>query len=290
MDESTPRKRKWLQPDVALTILALGAGVGGAMLGSRYLSSRAAAAEADIARRYEERQVVVASADVPRGGTLDARNLALRSMPREFLPPGAVPAESAGDVLGRQVAIDVGRGTPILQAALADHGAAPRLATVLAADERAITIAVDELGSQAGGVRAGDRVDLHYGRRESGDAVLVPLLQQVEILGVGDSFSLASQDGAQRQYATVTLRVPAQDAPRVLLAQQAGDLSMLLRPVGDQSMLPVAVRSSRELLRRPAARAAVASPGVEVLTGGNGDLVPERTWLAAGARVAGDAT
>lgn len=244
MDESTPRKRKWLQPDVALTILALGAGVGGAMLGSRYLSSRAAAAEADIARRYEERQVVVASADVPRGGTLDARNLALRSMPREFLPPGAVPAESAGDVLGRQVAIDVGRGTPILQAALADHGAAPRLATVLAADERAITIAVDELGSQAGGVRAGDRVDLHYGRRESGDAVLVPLLQQVEILGVGDSFSLASQDGAQRQYATVTLRVPAQDAPRVLLAQQAGDLSMLLRPVGDQSMLPVAVRSS----------------------------------------------
>lgn len=289
MHESTVRWRKWLQPDVALTILALGAGAGGAVLGSKYLTMRAAAAETDVARRYETRQVVVASTDVPRGATLDPGNLAVRSMPGEFLPPGAVPAERAAEVLGRQLAIDVGPGTPILRAALADRGAAPRLSAVLGPDERAITIAVDELASQAGALRAGDRVDLHYGRRESGDAVIVPLLQQVEILGVGDSFSLASQDGAQRQYATVTLRVPADDAPRVLLAQQAGELSMLLRPAGDLSLLPVTIRSSRELLRRPAARSAPAR-GVEVLTGGSGERVPERTWLAAGTRATGDAT
>jgi pilus assembly protein CpaB len=158
---------------------------------------------------------------------------------------------------------------------------------VLSPGERAVTIPVDDLASHAGRLRSGDRIDLYFGQRQAGDAVLAPLLQQVEILAVGDSFA-AGVDGESRPYSTVTLRVPASDAPRVLLAQQAGELQLLLRGVADQQAGSGAIRSSRELLRRAAPRS--TGGGVEVLTGGNGKLTPDRTWLGVGAGVNAGAT
>jgi pilus assembly protein CpaB len=290
MQDRGAQWRKWVRPDAVLTLVALVTGVCGALLGGKYLTARAAAAEAEVASRYEATQVVVASADVARGEVLDGGNLSLRKVPREFLPADAVVAAQAGVLLGRRAAIDIGRGTPIVQAALASSVSAPGLSSVLAPNERALTVAVDDLSSQAGGLRAGDRIDLYYGRREAGDALLVPLLQQIEIMAVGDSFARAGSDGeAPGHYATVTLRVAAAEAPRVLLAQQAGELSVLLRAPGDENLQPVAIRSSRELLQAPAT-ARTTAPGIELLTGGTGDLVPGRTWLRVGAGIRGEAT
>jgi pilus assembly protein CpaB len=290
MQEDGEKWRRWWRPDAMLTLVALGTGICGALLGGKYLSARAAAAEAEVASRYETTQVVVAAADVARGDVLDNGNLSLRKVPRDFLPPDAVAAAQAGDLLGRRAAVDIGRGTPIVRAVLASSARAPGLSSVLAPNERALTVAVDDLSSQAGGLRAGDRIDLYYGRRESGDAVVVPLLQQVEIMAVGDSFARAGFEGEPSgHYATVTLRVAAVEAPRVLLAQQAGELSVLLRAPGDELLQPVAIRSSRELLQAPAV-ARSAAPGIELLTGGTGELVPGRTWLRVGAGTRGDAT
>lgn len=276
--------RRWLRVDVALTCVALGAGAGAALLAGQFLSARAAAAEAELARRYESEQVVVASADVARGTALDSGNLALRQVPREFLPPDAIPASRAADVLGGRAAIDIARGSPILAGAIVAGKGPVRLSAALATGERALTLAVDDLSSQAGNLRAGDRIDLFYGQRDSGDALLVPLLQKVEILAVGDSFAL-EEGGTPRPYSTVTLRVSTEEAPRVLLAQQAGELVVLLRSVSDHDEVPGVIRNSSELLRQPAVRSAVNR--VEVLTGGHGQLVPQRTWLVAGARTAG---
>jgi Flp pilus assembly protein CpaB len=73
----------------------------------------------------------------------------------------------------------------------------------------------------------------------------------------------------------------------VVLAQQSGTLSVVLRSRQDQQQAPVVVRSSRELLRS-GDRRHVAEPAatVEVLTGGNGDVTPARSWLAIGSSVA----
>jgi pilus assembly protein CpaB len=287
MDNVESRWRRWLRTDVLLTLAGVGAGTAGAVLGARYLTERAAAAEAAAASRYQVREIVVASSDVARGEELGGRNLAVRKVPRDFIPVDAIPAGRASEVLGSKAAINIARGTPILAAALADDESGPsRLSAVLAPDERALTIAVDELSSQAGGVGAGDRIDLFYGRRQDGEALLVPLLQQVEVLVAGDALPA---DGLEaRHFATVTLRVAAADAPRVLLAQQAGDLFMLLRAPQDKAVQPDAIRNSRELLRRPGIRS--VSAGVELLIGGSGDLMPKRTWLTPGAGSNGGAT
>ncbi len=282
MEDSGRSWRRWLRTDVLLTVAGVGAGAAGAMLGGKYLAARAAEAEAAAANRYQTREIVVASADVARGQPLGRDNLALRSVPQDFIPPDAIPAARAGVVMGSRAAIDIARGTPILAAALADAGEQPqRLSGALAPDERALTVAVDELSSQAGAVGAGDRIDLFYGRRDGTEALLVPLLQQVEVLVAGEALPPGAGDGLRsRHFSTVTLRVSAEDAPRVLLAQQAGDLFMLLRAPGDDALQPVAVRNSRELLRRP--RATSVAAGTELLTGGAGELFPSRTWLAPG--------
>jgi pilus assembly protein CpaB len=282
MEESGWNWRRWLRTDVLLTVAGVSAGAAGAVLGGKYLEARAADAEAAAASRYQTREIVVAAADVARGQLLGSNNLALRKVPQEFIPADAVPAARAEAVLGSRAAINIARGTPILAAAVADARNEPsRLSGVLSQDERALTVAVDELSSQAGAVGAGDRIDLYYGRRDGGEAVLVPLLQQVEVLVAGEALPPGAGDGLRsRHYSTVTLRVSAADAPRVLLAQQAGDLFMLLRAPDDDALQPVAVRNSRELLRRPSTGPAPA--GTELLTGGAGELFPSRTWLAPG--------
>jgi pilus assembly protein CpaB len=276
--------RKWLRVDVVLTCVALAAGGGAAVLAGQFLTARVAAAEAELAQRFESEEVVVASTDIRRGDALDGGNLALRKVPREFLPADAIRGSHATRTVGRRAAINIARGTPILAAAIADESAYARLSSVLEAGERAVTVAVDDLSSQAGNLRAGDRIDLFYGQRDSGNELLVPLLQQVQILAVGDSY-LPEDDGAPRHYSTVTLRVSNEDAPRVLLAQQAGDLAVLLRGTTDNGTVPGVIRSSSELLRQAAARPAVHR--IEVLTGGHGQLSPERTWLVSGASVGG---
>jgi pilus assembly protein CpaB len=146
---------------------------------------------------------------------------------------------------------------------------------------------VDELSSLAGGLRAGDRVDLYFARRDGNEAVLAPLLQQVEILATGDSIESGSDPGYEpRRFATITLRLSPEAAQRLLLAQQVGDLSIVLRSREDGELLPAAIRSSRELLRQPAV-AAAASREIELLTGGGGAEAPARTWLKVGAGTRG---
>lgn len=288
MEEAGMNWRRWLRPDIVLTLVAAAAGIAGAVLGGQYLRQRAADAESRIAQRYQGRQVIVAATDLARGTQLSARNIALRSVPEEYLPASALSGDRAGELLGAAAAVDLSRGTPIVPAMLVAGAAAPRLSAALAPDERALTVAVDDLNSQAGGLRSGDRIDLYFSRREGDSALLVPLLQQVEILGVGDSFPGAHQDDGPRQFSTVTLRVPAVEAPRILLAQQAGELSLLLRPVADLGVQPTTIRSSSELLR-PAARGR-AMADVELLVGGQGELVPERRTIRVGASRTGGAT
>lgn len=287
MDEKVSGWRRWLRADVALTLVAVVAGTGGAVLAGQYLTERASAAERQLAGRYAGREVVVAATDLPRGAVLSATNLAARSVPQAYLPADAVPASRAGQLLGARVAIDIKRGTPIVSAALAEGASAAKLSDVLGGDERALTVSVDDLNSQAGGLRPGDRVDLYYSERAGGGALLVPLLQQVEILGVGESFAVGGEVG-RRSFSTVTLRVRVDEAPKVLLAQHAGDLSVLLRSPADTNPVPVVVRSSNELLRAPVPRRQVSQ--VELLVGGQGEQVPARRVLSVTTARAAEAS
>ncbi|MEO8315479.1 MAG: Flp pilus assembly protein CpaB [Pseudomonadota bacterium] len=297
MDKHRKRLSWLLRVDTLLLLVALIAGVAGAVLSARYLGQSAAATEASLRNRYQARAVVVAAADLSAGESLDATRLAIRRIPKEFLPDDAVPSERAAELIGGRTSISIRRGTPVVAAALMEATRTQRLSSVLSGERRALTIAVDQVNSQAGNLVPGDWVDLLYSHNSNGDSVLVPLLQHVEVLAAGNSLLGDNTGGLPDPgggFSTITLGLSADDAARIVLAQQSGDLSVVLRAPLDTSHVSADPRSSRELLRRPSTgRPAPAEPRVEVLVGGSGALIPERSWLTVGqgrSATAGDAS
>ena len=289
---------QWLvRLDTALLLVALSAGIAGAILSARYLSARASATEASLRGRFATRAVVVAAADIAAGELLDSTRLAVRRVPKEFLPVDAVPAEQASALIGGKTAIAIHRGTPVVPAALRETHDPRRLSTILEGERRALTIAVDQVNSQAGNLMPGDWVDLFFSRSTDGDAMLVPLLQHVEILAAGVSLlgengdaGLADSEGG---FSTITLGVSADDAARVVLAQQSGNVSVVLRASGDSSLISTVPRSSRDFLRPAPKSRAPVDTRIEVLVGGSGGLLPERSWMTVGqgrSAAAGDAS
>jgi pilus assembly protein CpaB len=282
MDSS--KLRMLMQSNLALGSVALAAGILAAWLGARQLDLRAARLEQDLSRKYATASIVVASRDVPKGQLLDASLLSIRSMPRAFAPADALAPDSAGLLIGARAAIGIRRGTPVVQAALMPQGRGAKLSESLPDGMRALTIQVDQLNSISGHLEAGDMVDLHYSRNRGNGAVLVPLLLRVTVLATGHVTQADDPDGQAGEFTSVTLLVSAADAKRVVLAEQTGRLTLLLRHGADEGEPDRRIVDSAELLRTPRAGPQVAgqaTASVELLVGGNGG-VPARSWLVPG--------
>lgn len=279
------------QPSSLLPLGAVVAGAAAALGAGHFVEVRAAAAELQVQSRYAPRAVVVASRDVDRGQVLDSSTLAVRQMPQAFLPPDAMPPSRAAELIGRLALVDVRRGTPVVPSVLHSTGT-EALAARLAPGHRALTIQVDEVNSLSGRLRVGDHVDLLFSDSESSVARLVPLLEGVRILATGD---VDERQGSVARYQaiepfnTVTLLVTADEAARIVLAEQTGRITVLLRGEDDEAPLGMSMRDSRELLQ--AGRRAPGTSRVELLTGGLGEAQPSRTWLRIGgvARPSGEA-
>ena len=278
-----------------LPVIALIAGTAAAFSASQYVRGRAADAEHQLSARYQTRPVIVASQDVRKGQRLDAATLAVRHMPREFLPPDALAPPEAGELLGSRVAIDMRRGTPMVRAALQQGQIHEPLAAQLDPGYRALTIQVDQVTSLAGQLAPGDRVDLLYSRGESGATTIVPLLEAVRVIATGGDTQASSVPSAdspvERDFSTITLLVTAEDAARIVLAEQTGRLTVLLRQLQDNTPVDIRIRDSHQLLQSAKAITGSAVARIELLTGGRGEVQPARTWLLPGktASVSGEA-
>lgn len=99
-------------------------------------------------------QTVVASRALTAGTVLATADLALIGWPASAVPAGAARVIPA--VLGRRMAIGVGRGTPITTTELLE----PAVAEALAAGQAAITVDLATT-NQLALLRAGDHVDLY---------------------------------------------------------------------------------------------------------------------------------
>ena len=286
-----PNIFSWMQllrrSSLVLPVIALVAGATAAVSAAKYVKGRAADAERQLEARYKTSPVVVASQDVRKGQLFDATTLAVRNMPREFLPVDALPPIQAANLLGGRAAIDIRRGTPVVQAAVQANPLREPLAAQLSLGYRALTIQVDQVTSLAGQLAPGDKVDLLYSRGESDATTIVPLLQGVRIIATGtytEAFPAASSDSMQeRDFGTVTMLVTVEDAARIVLAEQTGRMTVLLRKPEDVAPIEMRIRDSRQLLRTSkVAAGTVRARGIELITGGHGEVQPVRTWLFTG--------
>jgi len=251
------------------------------MLAHRYLQGQAAATRQQLVGEFVTRDVLVAARALPAETTLEPQMLARRAVPERYLASDVLGIEVAAGIVGRRLNRALGSGEALTASALM-AGGAMELSALVEPGLRALTIPVDESNAAAGLIAPGDYIDLLLVTRpdEAGSTASVrPLLQAVRVVATGQQLqrpagSAAIEGDAQAagaSYATVTLRLPPEDAERVLVAQHLGDLSVLLRPSGDSTATPLRMMDAASLFGHVTRRRAVPSiTPVQFIIGGRG--------------------
>lgn len=262
-------------------VLLLVAGAFGALAagGARgYIADRLALERDRLNPPRAMVEVVVAKADLAAGATVDADSMAVRSMPAEFAPGGAIAPDAFEQVAGSRLMQPMRSGEPLLPA-LIEPVRESVFSTRIRHGIRAMTIQVDEVNSVSGMLQPGDRIDLLFTVRPPAipggppqDELTVPLVQDLGILATGHQIAPSDDPAALgRRFTSITVEVDPDQAQRLIVAQRSGRLTAMLRNPEDRApvaanALDVATLLGLRTVPQPRARAS----GTELIVGGRG--------------------
>lgn len=222
----------------ALVTLVAGIALSGAavLLVARELNNRPGALAVAEAKPLPVDQVVVASHDIAFGTEVTKAQVTLASWPKGTQPPGSFAriedlVSSTGEP--RVALRPIVRGEPILQAKVSGFGGKATLSAVVPEGKRAFAVRVNDVSGVAGFLVPGDRVDVILTRDPGGqgkqDRVSDIILQNVVVRGTDQ---VADTDrNKPKVVRTVTLEVTPEEAQKLALATQVGQLSLALRNV-----------------------------------------------------------
>ncbi|MDB5472418.1 MAG: cpaB [Caulobacter sp.] len=239
------------------TIVSLGAsallGVGALVVAKTWLpdntgQGKAAAAAAPISNLIP---VVAAKADIPFGVKLAAKDLMIIKLPKDAVPDGTystIDAVTALDNGGPVTLARLSAREPLLPAKLSGGGAKANVAAVIGEGMRAYTIKVTDVSGGGGHVTPGDRVDVLVAMEPTEGvqvegaggkgAVSGAVLQNVKVLGMDLIADPANVDKFIPK--TATLEVSLEDAAKLAVAAQVGELSLALRRTGSVELAEAA--------------------------------------------------
>jgi Flp pilus assembly protein CpaB len=272
-------------PRLALAI-ALGAAaaagvylyVGNIQQTAAQSARQAAQQQAAAAASASRSRVVVAKITLPALTVLTTDNVELREVAPDAVQPNV--ATAMPDVQGKALTVPVAAGQQILAPFLGnpDQPDIKKLADLVPAGKRAMSVTFTELNTAGGLVTPGDYVDVIgvFNRNTLGKDQSILLLQDVLVLAVAQTTSVdqlprqgASASGAQAQAAlppparagsntvplpqptpagvpfapaqtrTVTLAVDPEAAERLALAEDYGHLRYIVRPGSERTQSSV---------------------------------------------------
>jgi pilus assembly protein CpaB len=197
--------------------------------------------------------LLVAKEDIPRGATIEPDSLEAKIVPNQFVQPGAVT--SLDRISGMTTVAPISQGEQISLSKLT-YQRASDLAGATPTGKRAITIAVDNVASLSGMIRAGDYVDVitivpvpmqtTEGKAASQLATF-SLFQNTLVLAVGQEIA-----GARREEGRYTKEAEKENIPLITLAlspqeanitafiqEQQGRFRLVLRSPADAKVEPV---------------------------------------------------
>ena len=215
---------------VGFLALAVVAAVGSALLLTRYMEARTAAA------RVPTRSVLVAAIDIPVGTEIRPEHIRPMEWPVASVPEGALADRAA--VEGKVVSARVVKGEPVLAVKLAGSGGG--LSALLPPGMRAAAVRVDDVVGVAGFIHPGDTVDViatirHDGGQGTSSKVI---LQRIKVLAVGKELDQRVKSNEKAVPATVaTLMVDAEDSERLALAATQGKILLTLRSGADTDVV-----------------------------------------------------
>jgi pilus assembly protein CpaB len=157
-------------------------------------------------------------------------------------PNGSIPPGSFRDLSQllpegkRRVALlPIGVNEPILASKLSGSGAGASIAALLPDGMRAATVRINDVSGVAGFIQPNDTVDVLITRTLPGGDQRTQandiLLQNIRVIAMDQNAKNAN--GTPAVARTATLEVTPLDAQKLALAQEVGNLSLLLRKPGE---------------------------------------------------------
>ena len=237
--------------------------------------------------RASNQEIVVAAQDIPPGTTINEEvikkgMIKTTPWPKNSIPVGAF--SSPQQVVGKINRVKILANEPILESRLAGEGAG--LTVRLEAGKRALAVRVDEIIGVSGFIVPDDRVDVILTTTPLGanqDAKVSKIvLQNKRILSVAQSTE--QKDGKPQLARSITLEVTPDEAEKLSLASQEGQIVLALRGLGDDSETRTIGSNKRDLLSLAASSQKTKIGGtptpppaekyrVEVILGSNRNVV-----------------
>jgi pilus assembly protein CpaB len=189
--------------------------------------------------KLETVPIYIALHNINLGDPIDAKMLSLEEWPKDRVPRGAI--SKLEDLEGRRPRTAIFEGEPILEGKLLAPGQIADPIRSIPKGMRLKTIAVDAEKSAAGLLGPGDRVDVQlFVRKDQRTGINMAkskiILQNIRVFAV-DQTVQRSPDGAdERTIAkTVSLMLTPQQASKLTLAEQIGEISLIPRNPDDEA-------------------------------------------------------
>ena len=227
-------KGKIMRPKSLLLLgLALGCGLVASIGISQVMDRPQAVA-------LETTPVYVAKHNINLGDPISKEMLVLQEWPKDKVPRGAIA--NLQDLEGRRPRTAIIEGEPILEGKLLELGQVADPITQIPKGMRLKTVAVDAEKSAGGLLGPGDRVDVQlFVRKDQRTGIETAkskvILQNIRIFAIDQTVQRSPDGGEERSVAkTVSLMLTPEQANKLSLAEQIGEISLIPRNPDDDSV------------------------------------------------------
>jgi pilus assembly protein CpaB len=199
-------------------------------------------------------EAVVAARPIPVGTLITREDV--KAVPWPARNPVAGAFTSADAVVNRGAVVNIAANEPITETKLAPLGVGGGLPPTIPDGMRAISVRTNEVIGVAGFVVPGTRVDVVVTVRSSGthDSMSRIVVSNVQVLTAGTKYDQdkAKEEGKPMPATVVTLLVTPEDAERIALAGNEGQIVLTLRNPLDVAPTETAGIRMASLLGPPA--------------------------------------
>lgn len=275
-------QKKGLLKHTAMLGLALMLGAAGVYYSKAFIEEKINFYKEKMTVKDEMVEAVVPNMNLRKGQVVNATMLSLRSFPKKYIDVNYVKNNTYNSALGQKLAFDVQAGMPLLWSHL-QGGTVPTFSGKIKDGLRALTVPVDEVNSISGFLQPDDNVDLiltYSGDRKQGK-VIMPLIQNLKVMATGVKTIVDRATGAvATRFNTITVHVSSEQAKKIILAQDVGNLTATLRHPDDELIdsqsimtvndllgIPNAKKSKPKPLKTYRASKPKAKPGIEFIIG-----------------------
>jgi len=234
------------QRSVMMFIVAVGLGIGATWMANKWIQARLT----PVAQAEDKTTpVVVAALEIP----YNDQKIEMAQLKIVQWPSGSVPAGAFTEVAQVEGKIANGRiyaNEPVSEGRVGEHQGGSSLATMVAANMRAVTVRVNDVIGVAGFLLPGNRIDVIATRKggdSNGRTHSQTILQNLRVLAVDQTSASAGDKPVVVR--AVTLEMTPRQAERLVKATEEGNVQLALRNPTDGSVLAKAEKKPAEPLK-----------------------------------------